>query len=97
MMPLDNGERFKKWIVTFMAKLCSDFGVIITFKIFTSIILSIIIKGEIIFSEILLFNVGLMVLLLLGGCIAVINSHEFMIELLEEQFKKINFLKTQAV
>ena len=38
-----------------------------------------------------------MILLIVGGCIAVVNSHEFMIELLEEQFEKIKFLKTYSL
>jgi len=97
MMPLDNGKRLKKWLITFAAKLCSDFGVVITFKLFINIILAIILSGEYVFSSVILLNVGLMILLIVGGCIAVVNSHEFMIELLEEQFEKIKFLKTYSL
>ena len=87
--PLDNGEILKKWLRIFAAKLCVDFGVIITFNIFINIIMLIILNNQISFSNVLVINTGVMLLLLIGGSIAVINSHEFTIDLFHEQFEKI--------
>lgn len=87
--PLDNGETLKKWLKIFAAKLCADFGVIITFNIFINIILLIIVNNQISFSAAVVLNTGVMLLLLVGGSIAVINSHEFTVELFKEQFEKI--------
>ncbi len=87
--PLDNGEMLKKWLRSFAARLCADFGVIITFNIFINIILLIIVNNQISFSAAVVLNTGVMLLLLVGGSIAVINSHEFTVELFKEQFEKI--------
>ncbi len=87
--PLDNGEILKKWLRIFAAKLCADFGVIITFNIFINILMVIILNNQVSFSSVLMLNTGIMILLLIGGSIAVINSHEFTIDLFHEQFEKI--------
>ena len=87
--PLDSGETLKKWLRVFAAKLCADFGVIITFNIFINIILLIIVNNQVSFSAAVVLNTGVMLLLLSGGSIAVINSHEFAIDLFKEQFEKI--------
>lgn len=84
-IPFDNGEKFKKWRMTFVAKLVSGFGLVIMMKIFIAIVLPIILGEQLKLSLSWITDIGLKMLLLTGGMYAVFKSHNLLMQIINPQ------------